>query len=66
MRPRGLLIAVVVLAALGGAVWWSNKVKKAEEGKPPSDAAPKILSIPEDQFAGIEIRKNDAEPVVLA
>ena len=65
MRPRGLLIAVVVLAALGGAVWWSNKVKKAEEGKPPSDAAPKILSIPEDQFAGIEIRKKDAEPVVL-
>ncbi len=34
MRFRGLLIAVVVLAALGGGVYWSNKVKKAEEGKP--------------------------------
>jgi hypothetical protein len=65
MRPRGLLIAVIVLAALGGAVWWSNKTKKAEEGKTPSDAPPKILSIPEDQFAGIEIRKKDAEPVIL-
>ena len=41
MRIRGLLIAVVVLAALAGGVYWSNKVKKAEEGKPAADAPPK-------------------------
>ncbi|MCS6952210.1 MAG: DUF4340 domain-containing protein [Bryobacterales bacterium] len=65
MRIRGLLVALVVLAALGGAVYWSNKAKKAEETKPSPDAPPKILSIPEDQFQQIEIRKAAAQPVVL-
>jgi len=31
MRPRGLLIAAVLLAILAGGVWWSNKQKAAEE-----------------------------------
>jgi hypothetical protein len=65
MRFRGLLVAVVVLAALGGAVYWSNKVKKAQEGKPAADAPPQILTIPEAQFQRLELRKAGSEPVVL-
>jgi hypothetical protein len=60
-----LLVALVVLAALGGAVWWSNKAKKAEEGKPSPDAPPKMLSIPSDQIRQIEIHKAGGEPTVL-
>ena len=65
MRFRGLLIALVVLAALGGGVYWSNRVKKAQEGKPSPDAAPVILTIPEDQFRRIEIEKAGSAPLVL-
>ncbi len=65
MRVRGLLVAVVVLAALGGAVWYSEKQKKAEESKPAADTTPKVLSIPEDQFRQIEIKKRDGETTVV-
>ena len=64
MKFRGLLIAMLVLAALGGGVYWSNKIKKAEEGKPAPDAPPQILSIPEAQFQRIDIRKTGGESVV--
>ncbi|HXG34169.1 MAG TPA: DUF4340 domain-containing protein [Bryobacteraceae bacterium] len=65
MRIRGLLVALVVLAALGGAVYWSNKAKKAAENRPSPDAPPKILSIPEDQIQEIEVHKAGAEPVIV-
>lgn len=65
MRIRGLLIAVAVLAALAGGVWWSQKAKKAEEGKPLPDAPPKILTIPEDQIRQIEIRKPGTEATIV-
>jgi hypothetical protein len=65
MRIRGMLVALVVLAALGGAVWYSNKVKKAEESKPSADATPKVISIPEEQFRQIEIKKRDGETTVV-
>ena len=58
MKFRGLLAAAAVLAALGGAVWWSNKKEKADAGKPAADAPPKILTIPEDQFKQIELVKK--------
>jgi hypothetical protein len=50
MRIRGLLIAAAVLAGLAAGVWWSNRAKKAEEGKPRPDEPPKILSLAEDQI----------------
>jgi len=66
MKFRGLLAAVVVLAALGGAVWWSEKKQTAEASKPPADAAPKILTIPDDQFKQIELVKKAADTTLLA
>lgn len=65
MRLRGLLIAAAFLALLAGGVWWSNRAKKAEEGKPRPDEPPKILTLAEDQIRRIEIRKKDAEPTLL-
>src|ERR1017187_3294485 len=54
MKPKGLLIAVVLLAVLSGLVWWSNKKQAAT--KPAPDTSTKILSIPDDQFQDIRIQ----------
>src|SRR5579864_5584978 len=66
MKFRGLVSAAVLLAALGVAVWWSQKRDKAEASKPPADAPPKILSIPEDQFKEIKLIKKAGDSTDLA
>lgn len=62
---RGLPIAAALLALLAGGVWYSNKLEKEKEGKPPADASPKLLDIPEDQFAMVELTKAGSTPVTL-
>jgi hypothetical protein len=64
MKPKGLLISVVLLAVLGGVVWWSNK-KQAAAAKNPTDTSTKIQTISDDQFQEIRIKKNGAEPIDL-
>jgi hypothetical protein len=64
MKPKGLLIAVVLLAGLGGATWWSNK-KQAAAGKTPTDTSARLLSIPDDQFQEIKIKKLTGETLRL-
>src|SRR5262249_34889318 len=64
-KPQGLLIAVAVLAALGGGVYWSNKSKEAADKAPPKDAPPKVLTIPDDQFKGIRIQKTGGPATVV-
>jgi hypothetical protein len=63
MKPKGLLIAVVLLAVLSGLIWWSNKKQAAT--KPP-DTAVKILSIPDDQFQDIRIKNVADQTIDLA
>ncbi len=67
MKPRGLIAAVIVLAALGGALYWSNKKQKADAAKPGTDTAAttKILSIPEDQIQEIKLLRTGGTPTVL-
>lgn len=65
MKPRGLLAAVIVLAALGGALYWSNRKQKAEAAKPSAGTTTKILTIPEDQIKEVTLKKTGAEPTVL-
>jgi hypothetical protein len=64
VKPKGLLISVVLLAALGGLVWWSNR-RQAEAGKSTVDASKKMLSIPDDQFQQIKVKKVTNEVVQL-
>src|SRR5476649_2140232 len=64
MKAKGLPIAVVLLAMLGGATWWSNK-KQAAAGKTPADTSTKVLSIPDDQFQEIKIKKLTGETLRL-
>src|SRR3989454_4858030 len=65
MKFKGLLISVVVLAALGGGVYWSDKAKQAEEKAPAKDAPPKILTIPDDQFKSIRLQKTAGDTTVV-
>jgi hypothetical protein len=64
MKPKGLLIAVVLLAVLGGVTWWSNK-SQADKAKTPTDTTVKLLSIPDDQFQEIKILKVSGEAIGL-
>lgn len=59
MKPTGLLISVAVLVVLGGVTWWSNK-KEASASKS-TGTSTKILTIPDDQIAGIHIKKLTGE-----
>src|SRR5258706_14102487 len=61
MKPVRLLIAIVVLAGLSGAVWYSNKTEKAKEGKPASDAPPKVFNLKEDEVKKIDIKRKEGE-----
>ncbi len=66
MKPRGLLAAVIVLAALGGVLYWSNRKQKADAAKPATDTATtKILNIPEDQIKEIALKKAGAQTTLL-
>ena len=62
MKPKGLLVAVVLLAVLAGLVWWSNK---KQAGKKDDTATTKILTIPDDQFQSIQIKKVTGEVIAL-
>lgn len=63
MRVRGLSIAAVVLVALSGVVYWSNR-QKPKEPEAAKDAAPKILTLNEADIQKIEIKKKDQDVVV--
>jgi Domain of unknown function (DUF4340) len=61
MKPKGLLIAVVLLAVLAGAIWWSNKKQATTPAKSPTDTSSKLLTIPSDQIQEIRIKKATGE-----
>jgi hypothetical protein len=63
VKPKGLTIAVALLAVLSGLVWWSNK-RQASAGDT-ADKTTKLLSIPEDQFQQIQIKKLTGEVIQL-
>ena len=65
MRFRGLLVAVVLLAALGVGLYFSNKEKAAEAAKPPSDAPPKILALTEGDVTKIALKKKGGDETVV-
>ena len=66
MKFARLLIAAVVLAGLGGLLYWSNRSEEAKAGKPDPKAAPKILDLKEGDIKKIEIRHRDGETTVVS
>ncbi|HEY6384442.1 MAG TPA: DUF4340 domain-containing protein [Candidatus Acidoferrum sp.] len=67
MKGNGLLFAAVLLAALSGVLYWSNRHKAAEgDVKIAADAPPKILDFKQASISKIEIKKKGSDPVDLA
>jgi hypothetical protein len=67
MKNSGLLIAAVVLAALSGALYWSNRHPASENtAKASIDTRPKILTLKQEDVSKIEIKKKGGEELTLA
>jgi uncharacterized protein DUF4340 len=67
MKSRGLIVAVIVLAALTGTLYWSNHRKPAETNVSASaETPPKILALNQADITGIAIRKKGGEELTLA
>jgi hypothetical protein len=65
MKPGRMLIAAVLLAGLGAAVWWSNRQEKAKEDTPAANAPPRILAVGADTVRQIEIQRRGEAPTTV-
>ena len=67
MKNTGLLIAAIVLAALSGALYWSNRHPASENtAKASVDTPPKILTLKQEDISRLEIKKKGGEELDLA
>lgn len=66
MKLHGLAIAALVLAVLTWFLYWSNRHKPTDEtSKLSADAPPAILKLDQNSITKLELKKKDADPVVL-
>jgi hypothetical protein len=63
MKFRGLLAAIVVLAALGGVLWWSQRHKPS--AAPTTPALPAILQVDAKNVTSLTLRDKGAPPILL-
>jgi hypothetical protein len=55
MKTRGLLIAVAVLAVLGGGIWWTNRQTPAGEATKESEKSIKLMSLLEADLNEVKV-----------
>ncbi len=60
MKPNPLLIAVALLAVLGGAVWYTR-----ENPPPNDDAAPKIVDLEEDSIRELTVHRAGEDSITV-
>jgi|SRR5579872_1171023 len=65
MKVRSLALASFVLLVLLGTLYWSDHRKPAEDVKASTDASPAILKVNEAAITQLEIKRKDAEPLLL-
>lgn len=66
MKLRGLIIAVVVLLALGGVLYWSNHHKASTPSTSlSSTASPSILKLNQASMTGLTLTDKGSAPVTL-
>src|SRR3989449_9379870 len=65
MKFSGFIVAIVVLAALGGALYWSNHHMPSETTRASAETPPKILTLNEADINKIDIKKKGGEEVTL-
>ena len=66
MNQRGLIIAVVILAGLGGVLYWSQNRKPPQESAAiTTPAAPAIIKVDPTDVTQLTIKQKLAEPVTV-
>ena len=66
MNFRGLIVAVVVLAGLGGVLYWSQHRKPpAETAATPASATPVILKVNAADVTQLSVKLKQSDPVTL-
>ncbi|MCU1291660.1 MAG: hypothetical protein JWP08_510 [Bryobacterales bacterium] len=66
MKPRSLLVAAIILAALSSAVWWAKKhPQSGTTGTPATPAAPKLADVPQAKVKQVEIAKKGGPRITL-
>lgn len=63
MKPRSLVAAAVLLAALSAGVWWAKKHPQSTSSTTASTV--KLVDIPADQVQQINIKKKDGTGIEL-
>ncbi len=67
MKFRGLIIAVLVLLALGGVLYWSNHRKPSEQSPfLSSSSTPSILKLDQASITQVTLADKGSAPVTLA
>lgn len=64
MKPRNLVVAAILLAALSGVVWWAQKHPPAGSSTPAS-TSPKLVDVPDAQLQSIDVAKKDGGNIAL-
>ena len=65
MGTKKLLIAAVVLAALSGVLWWSNKHPDWGQEKKADTEIPALVNVSDSALDSIDIQKRDGSKVSL-
>ena len=65
MKISGLMVAVVILAGLAGALYWSNHHQPAVNTDASTDLPPKILSLASADIEKLAIKKKDGNDILL-
>src|SRR2546430_12619969 len=69
MKNRGLIIAALVLAALLGLLYWSNRHPRSDNTNAalptPTEPAPNILTLNEGDISKIELKKKGGDQIVV-
>src|SRR3954466_5424477 len=66
MKTRGLFIAAVALAILGGALYWSNRREASKAAAGGTAEAPRIINLKQDDINRLTILRNKTEQITLA
>lgn len=67
MKTRSLIVAMLVLLALVGTLYWSEHKKPADEvAKASANTPPAILKLDQASITKLEIKPKNAEPIALA
>jgi hypothetical protein len=65
MNLRGLIIAAIILAGLGGVLYWSQNRKPAEDAATSTPPQPTIIKVDPSDVTQLTIKVKPADPVTV-